>query len=77
VELRSGDVLVLFTDGVTEAMTPGGELFGEDRLRREIEQRRMDPAVMILRGIWEAIQAWQGGEQEDDATIVVVRSLPG
>jgi serine phosphatase RsbU (regulator of sigma subunit) len=32
---------------------------------------------MILRGIWEAIQAWQGGEQEDDATIVVVRSLPG
>jgi sigma-B regulation protein RsbU (phosphoserine phosphatase) len=75
VELRPGDVLVMYTDGVTEAMTPAGELFGEERLRREIEKRREEPAAKIVRGIWEAVLAFEAGEQEDDATLVVVRSL--
>jgi len=76
VELRPGDLLVMYTDGVTEAMTPGGDLFGEERLRKVIEERRTEPAAVVLRGIWEAIQTFQAGEQEDDVTIVVVRSLP-
>ena len=77
VDLRSGDVLVMYTDGVTEAMTPGAEeLFGEERLRREIENRRTEPAAKLVRGIWEAVQTFHAGEQEDDATIVVVKSLP-
>lgn len=76
VDLRPGDLLVMYTDGVTEAMTPGGDLFGEERLRKVIEERRTEPAAVVLRGIWEAIQTFQAGEQEDDVTIVVVRSLP-
>jgi len=74
-EIRPGDVLVMYSDGVTEAMSPQGELFGEERLRAEIVQRKADPSTMILRGIWEAVQAFQAGEQEDDVTIVVVRGI--
>ena len=46
------------------------------RLRSEIELRKAEPAVVALRGIWEAVQAFQGGEQDDDVTIVVVRGMP-
>jgi phosphoserine phosphatase RsbU/P len=77
VEIRPGDVLVMYTDGVTEAMSTSNELFGEERLRQEIVQRKDDPAAKIVRGIYEAVQAYQAGEQEDDVTIVVVRGLPG
>ncbi|HLQ67432.1 MAG TPA: SpoIIE family protein phosphatase [Candidatus Limnocylindrales bacterium] len=77
VEIRVGDVLVMYTDGVTEAMSPDGELFGEERLRREIVQRKEESAAKVLRGIWEAVQAYQAGDQEDDVTIVVVKGLPG
>jgi sigma-B regulation protein RsbU (phosphoserine phosphatase) len=76
VEIRPGDVLVLYSDGVTEAMSQVGEFFGEERLRSEIELRKSEPAVVALRGIWEAVQAFQGGEQDDDVTIVVVRGMP-
>ncbi|MGE5178055.1 MAG: SpoIIE family protein phosphatase [Bacteroidota bacterium] len=72
-EVRAGDILVIYSDGVTEAMTPAGELFGEERLRAEIEQRKTEPATVLLRGIWEAVQTFQGGEQDDDVTIVVVK----
>ena len=74
-EIRPGDVLVMYSDGVTEAMSPQGELFGEERLRAEIVQRKAEPATIILRAIWEAVQAFQAGEQEDDVTIVVVRGI--
>jgi sigma-B regulation protein RsbU (phosphoserine phosphatase) len=73
VEIRPGDVLVMYSDGVTEAMSQSGELFGEERLRKEIEARKTEPATVQLRGIWEAVQTFQGGEQDDDVTIVVVR----
>ncbi len=76
VEIRPGDVLVMYTDGVTEAMSTSSELFGEERLRREIVQRREEPAAKIVRGIYEAVQAYQAGDQEDDVTIVVLRGLP-
>jgi len=75
VEIRPGDVLVMYTDGVTEAMSPAGELFGEERLRAEITARKDEPAAVVLRGVWEAVQAFQGGEQDDDVTIVVVRGM--
>jgi sigma-B regulation protein RsbU (phosphoserine phosphatase) len=75
VEIRPGDILVMYSDGVTEAMAPSGEQFGEERLRKEIEARKTEPATVQLRGIWEAVQAFQGGDQDDDVTIVVVRGM--
>ena len=77
VELRPEDVLVLYTDGITEAMNADGDLFGEERLREAILARKGEPAVALVRGIWEAVQGFRDGEQDDDLTTVVVRALPG
>lgn len=72
-EIPAGDVLVLYTDGVTEAMNGAGEFFGEDRLRDVIRDRKGDPAALIVRAIWDAVRAFRGREQDDDLTVVVVK----
>lgn len=77
VEIASGDVLVLYTDGVTEAMNAAGELFGESRLQEVIRARKDETAVAIVRGIWETVRAYRSsGAQDDDLTLVVLKGLP-
>jgi sigma-B regulation protein RsbU (phosphoserine phosphatase) len=76
VEIASGDVLVLYTDGVTEAMNEAKDLFGEGRLQEVIRARKDDTAVGVVRGIWEAVKAHRAGDQDDDVTIVAVKGLP-
>ncbi len=76
VEIASGDLLVLYTDGVTEAMNSSGELFGEERLRDVIRARKGETAATAVRGIWETVRAYRAGDQDDDLTIVAVKGLP-
>jgi phosphoserine phosphatase RsbU/P len=76
VEIQAGDLLVLYTDGVTEAMDGAGELFGEQRLLDVIRSRRAETAAMIVRGIWDAVREFRVREQDDDLTIVVVKGTP-
>jgi len=73
VEIRRGDVLALYTDGITESMDQAKELFGEERLRDVIRSRREGSAAEIVRGIRETVGAFSGGEPEDDLTLVVVK----
>jgi serine phosphatase RsbU (regulator of sigma subunit) len=76
VPLEKGDVFCLYTDGVSEAMNPGAELFGERRLRDLIERvgpGGEEPARLrerILEGIREFAQ---GAAQHDDMTLVVLK----
>jgi len=72
-EIRTGDILTLYTDGITESMSPTQELFGEDRLRDVIRSRKGGSAAEIVRGIRETIGAFSGGEPDDDLTLVVVK----
>jgi sigma-B regulation protein RsbU (phosphoserine phosphatase) len=74
VELKPDDVLLLYTDGVTEAMTATGELFGDDRLKDVMRALRGQDASSIVRGIWETTQAFRDGEQDDDVTIVAIKA---
>jgi sigma-B regulation protein RsbU (phosphoserine phosphatase) len=72
VPLRSGDRLVLFTDGVTEAYNANGAEFGERRLIELVRQlRHMDSAAMEAR-ILAAVRAHTGGQLQDDATLMIV-----
>jgi len=74
VDLAPGDVLVLYTDGVTDAVNPNGELFGEARLMQVIAGHARGPAADLLRAITAALEAFIGdGEPADDVTCVVVR----
>jgi len=77
--LDPGDVLVIFSDGVTEALNPVGEEFGEDRLSAELIRYREAPLPDLLQAIITAVQAFAAGaSQSDDVTVLVARYLgPG
>jgi sigma-B regulation protein RsbU (phosphoserine phosphatase) len=73
VEIRPGDVLTLYTDGITEAMDAKQELFGEERLRDVIRSRKGGTAAEIVRKIRETVGTFSGGQLEDDLTLIVIK----
>jgi len=73
VEFGSGDRLVLFTDGVTEARSPSGEDFGEASLLAIVRDGTGDARTMRTE-ILTAIQQFSAGRLQDDVTLVVVRA---
>jgi sigma-B regulation protein RsbU (phosphoserine phosphatase) len=74
VRLRSGDVLVAYTDGVTEAMNMQQEEFSEERLRAAIVDASSQSAKEILSHIVSSVTQWsKGAAQHDDITVVVLK----
>ncbi|MGC4049115.1 MAG: SpoIIE family protein phosphatase [Paludibaculum sp.] len=74
LELASGDLVVLYTDGVTEAMNPGGEEFGEERLARAIGAGLARSVQDLRDGLVRAVDEFAAGApQHDDITLVVLR----
>ena len=74
VTLASGDLLVCYTDGVTEAINPNEEQFGERRLIETIMGCRDLPAGEVIDRILEAVTQFSGDEpQFDDQTLIVMR----
>jgi serine phosphatase RsbU (regulator of sigma subunit) len=71
--LDRGDILVVYSDGLTDAETPAGEMFGEKRLLEIIEREGPSGSEAIERSILKAVQDFtQGMPQTDDITFVVV-----
>jgi sigma-B regulation protein RsbU (phosphoserine phosphatase) len=74
VELRPGDVLVAYTDGVTEPENDYGE-FGEERLLQLVRANRHLPLERITEIVTAAVEDWIGdNEQPDDVTLVLARA---
>lgn len=74
VQLQFGDVVVIYSDGVTEALDVQGEEFGEERLEAVIRERSVADATEILDEIIEAVQTFaRGAAQHDDVTALVVK----
>jgi serine phosphatase RsbU (regulator of sigma subunit) len=72
--LDPGDMLVVFSDGVTEALNPAGEEFGEARLIQEATPSRSAPLADVLQRVVSAVQAFaSGASQSDDVTVLVLR----
>jgi sigma-B regulation protein RsbU (phosphoserine phosphatase) len=76
VELRSGDLLVLYSDGITEAQSrrDSAEEFGEARLEAVVRAHREAPPPEISRRILEAVREWSHAEADDDMTLMIVRA---
>jgi serine phosphatase RsbU (regulator of sigma subunit) len=75
VKLAVGDVAVLYSDGVTEAMNRHREEFGEDRLAAVVSSAVTESAIHIRDGILAAIAEFQAGTPaHDDITVVVLKS---
>lgn len=72
--LQAGDTVLFFTDGVVEARSPSGELFGEsrlvDQLRRAATSR--EPLPEMMRRLVHAILDHEAGRLQDDATLLAV-----
>jgi serine phosphatase RsbU (regulator of sigma subunit) len=75
-ELGEGDLLVLFTDGITEAMNDGEEQFGLDRLCEAVEAYHQLPVADIQAKLLARVSAWSRRHQEDDVTLIVLRRAP-
>jgi len=77
-QLSPGDVLVLYTDGVTEAFNPEHEMFGEERLVEVVRAHATASAQELVEAIETAVTAFAGqAPQSDDLTLLVMRCLPG
>src|ERR1700676_4823941 len=74
LKLEPGDTLVLFSDGVTEAMDPAEQLFGVPRLREVLTGHMQTPLHELQRVILESVENFaHGASQADDLTLLLVR----
>jgi sigma-B regulation protein RsbU (phosphoserine phosphatase) len=76
VDFGPGDLLVVFSDGITEAINADEVEFGEERLLRLLEEHREDTPVGIIERTIKAVREHAAGHpQADDMTMVVLRRL--
>jgi len=72
-ELAPGDVLALYTDGITEASNERGEEFGERYLIESLQQHRELSCQALLNTIVDGVQRFSSQEQRDDITAIVAK----
>ena len=74
VKLEPGDTLILFSDGVTEAMDPAEELYGVPRLREVLTGQSECALDKLQKSILESVENFsKGAHQADDLTLLIVR----
>lgn len=77
LKLNPGDQLLLYTDGVIEAMNPENELYQESRFEEEIKKSYTKPLSTFLNSIVTSVQAFSSThEQSDDITLLGIRYCP-
>jgi sigma-B regulation protein RsbU (phosphoserine phosphatase) len=74
--LEKGDVLAIYSDGITEAATPEDVEFETEELARALSAHRNGPAQAMVTGVNSAVAEWtQGAPAADDITLIVARRL--
>ena len=74
VELRAGDLLVCYTDGITEPENEYGEMFGEERLIELVAKHADRDDPKIIETVMDAVRQWTGvPELSDDMTVLLAR----
>lgn len=77
IDVAPGDLLVFYTDGVTEAMNTGGQQFDGERLRAAVAANPDASAQQILSAVVDAVRAFTGdAPQSDDLTLFVAKRCP-
>jgi sigma-B regulation protein RsbU (phosphoserine phosphatase) len=77
VQLRPNDTVVIYSDGVTDAVNASGEEFGRTRLLEAIGHHRCATVDMILDGVLQALHNFsQSAPQADDITLLVLQYSP-
>jgi serine phosphatase RsbU (regulator of sigma subunit) len=74
IPLQSGDVLVVYTDGITEAANPAGCLFGIERLSEAVRRNHAQPADAIRQAVLGSLKEHVGNEcLRDDISLLVIK----
>ena len=74
VQLEPGDLLLLYTDGVTEAENPSGEQFGSQGLAQAVGRNRLLPSRDLVQAIRQELESFSAGQPlADDATLLACR----
>jgi serine phosphatase RsbU (regulator of sigma subunit) len=77
LQLTAGDSLAVFSDGVSEALNPKGDEYGEDRIRETLAPHWLEPSDAALQTLLNSVREFaQGAPQNDDVTALVVRYTP-
>jgi phosphoserine phosphatase RsbU/P len=72
--LQSGDLLVCYTDGISEPENEYGEMFGEERLIELVAKNAARDDARIIESVMEAVRQWTGvPELSDDMTLLLAR----
>jgi len=75
--LMPGDLLVLYSDGITEAGQSSGKEFGEERFRALIQAERGRPLAELQSLILDEVRRWTEADPDDDITLLMARAKPG
>ena len=76
VLMKKGDILLLYTDGISEATNDRGEFYSEDRIVKSLEENRALSAREITQAILEDVQVFNSaGTQSDDKTLVAIKHV--
>ena len=76
IVLQADDLLVCYTDGITEPENAYGEMFGEDRLIELVKKHRQTEESELIRIVFEAVRTWTGSpELQDDMTLLLARQI--
>jgi len=73
--LSPGDILVMYTDGLTDARSPDGEFLGQEGLAQLVMELAGRPAREFLNALVDRLVSYTGGQFRDDVAILVVRAV--
>jgi len=78
IRLAPGDIILLYTDGITEARNAAGDLFGDNRLLQTLQGGESEAIATLLPRILTEIDVWAANcPQSDDITLLTVRYVGG
>jgi len=72
--LSPGDMMIMYTDGLTDARSPDGGFLGHDRLAKMVQELAGKPAQEFLQALVTRVKDYVGGEFADDVAVLVVRA---
>jgi hypothetical protein len=73
-QMVAGDILCIYTDGITETTDENGEEFGEEGLLEVLSGSRHLESASILEKVEQTVKQFRSGDQEDDVTMVIARA---
>jgi sigma-B regulation protein RsbU (phosphoserine phosphatase) len=75
IQIQPGDLLVAFTDGITEPENNYGEEFGEERVLEVVRRARYDSPQTLTEEIYRSVSDWTGSpELQDDMTMLIAKA---